>query len=313
MKHGIGLEQDPRHDPHLSHATPSRTSTRRASGSARRVTQGQMDVATAFNDWTRGRRRPRRRSSRKLSRCGDKRPLLRTGAGARRRLMSRSSAIARVSLCAARGRRSTTRHKAWDDLLKKHVRYVQNGNASRVDYAGFAEGPRAAEGRARRLPEGARALSSTAGRSPSSRPSSSTRTTRSRSRRSSRATRTSSRSAISAASSATRGRTSSSRSSASPRTSTTSSTRRCARKACTTIRARHVAVVCASIGCPMLRNEAFTARPARGRSSRTACDASCPTARATATTPQTKKLEISKIFDWYGKGLREGPQGLSPR
>ncbi len=28
-------------------------------------------------------------------------------------------------------------HKAWDDLLKKHVRYVQDGNASRVDYAGF--------------------------------------------------------------------------------------------------------------------------------------------------------------------------------
>jgi len=29
-------------------------------------------------------------------------------------------------------------HKAWDDLLKKHVKYVQDGNASRVDYAGFA-------------------------------------------------------------------------------------------------------------------------------------------------------------------------------
>jgi hypothetical protein len=29
-------------------------------------------------------------------------------------------------------------HRAWDDLLKKHVRYVQDGNASRVDYAGFA-------------------------------------------------------------------------------------------------------------------------------------------------------------------------------
>ena len=28
-------------------------------------------------------------------------------------------------------------HKAWDDMLKKHVKYVQNGNASRVDYAGF--------------------------------------------------------------------------------------------------------------------------------------------------------------------------------
>ena len=32
-------------------------------------------------------------------------------------------------------------YKAWDDLLKKHVRYVQNGNASRVDYAGFARDP----------------------------------------------------------------------------------------------------------------------------------------------------------------------------
>ncbi len=30
-------------------------------------------------------------------------------------------------------------HKAWDDLLKKHAKYVQNGNASRVDYAGFVK------------------------------------------------------------------------------------------------------------------------------------------------------------------------------
>jgi len=30
-------------------------------------------------------------------------------------------------------------YKAWDDLLKKHVRYVENGNASRVSYAGFAK------------------------------------------------------------------------------------------------------------------------------------------------------------------------------
>ena len=29
-------------------------------------------------------------------------------------------------------------YKAWDDLLKKHVRYVQDGNGSRVDYSGFA-------------------------------------------------------------------------------------------------------------------------------------------------------------------------------
>ena len=26
-------------------------------------------------------------------------------------------------------------HKAWDELLKKHVKYVQNGNASRVNLA----------------------------------------------------------------------------------------------------------------------------------------------------------------------------------
>ena len=29
-------------------------------------------------------------------------------------------------------------HAAWDLLLKKHAKYVQGGNASRVDYAGFA-------------------------------------------------------------------------------------------------------------------------------------------------------------------------------
>ena len=30
-------------------------------------------------------------------------------------------------------------HKAWEELLKQHVKYVQGGNASRVDYAGFAK------------------------------------------------------------------------------------------------------------------------------------------------------------------------------
>ena len=30
-------------------------------------------------------------------------------------------------------------HGAWDDLLKKHVRYVEGGNASRVNYAGIAK------------------------------------------------------------------------------------------------------------------------------------------------------------------------------
>jgi hypothetical protein len=30
-------------------------------------------------------------------------------------------------------------HARWDDLLRKHVAYIQNGSASRVDYAGFAQ------------------------------------------------------------------------------------------------------------------------------------------------------------------------------
>ena len=30
-------------------------------------------------------------------------------------------------------------HRAWDDLLKKHVRYIEGGNASQVSYAGFAK------------------------------------------------------------------------------------------------------------------------------------------------------------------------------
>src|SRR5260221_6483839 len=30
-------------------------------------------------------------------------------------------------------------HKAWDDLLKRHVTYLENGNASRVSYAGLAK------------------------------------------------------------------------------------------------------------------------------------------------------------------------------
>ena len=29
-------------------------------------------------------------------------------------------------------------HKAWDDLLKKHVRPISNGNASQVAYAAMA-------------------------------------------------------------------------------------------------------------------------------------------------------------------------------
>ena len=72
----------------------------------------------------------------------------------------------------------------------------------------------------------------------------------------------------------------------------------------------HVAVVCASIGCPMLRNEAFTPEKLdaqledgmrRFLSDRT----------RNRYDPQTKKLELSKIFDWYGKDFEKGYRGYT--
>jgi hypothetical protein len=72
----------------------------------------------------------------------------------------------------------------------------------------------------------------------------------------------------------------------------------------------HVAVVCASIGCPMLRNEAFT--PER-------LDAQLEDAMKRFLSdrsrnrynPQTGKLEASKIFDWYGKDFEKGHKGYA--
>ena len=72
----------------------------------------------------------------------------------------------------------------------------------------------------------------------------------------------------------------------------------------------HVSVVCASIGCPMLRNEAFVADKLdaqmddglrRFLSDRT----------RNRYNPETKKLEVSKIFDWYGKDFEKGHKGFS--
>jgi len=72
----------------------------------------------------------------------------------------------------------------------------------------------------------------------------------------------------------------------------------------------HVSVVCASIGCPMLRNEAFVADRLdaqmedgmrRFLSDRT----------RNRYNPDTKKLEVSKIFDWYGKDFEKGHKGYS--
>lgn len=72
----------------------------------------------------------------------------------------------------------------------------------------------------------------------------------------------------------------------------------------------HAAVVCASIGCPMLRAEAFTAdnldsqledgmRRFLADSSRNRFDVA------------SGKLQVSKIFDWYGKDFEQGHQGFA--
>ena len=72
----------------------------------------------------------------------------------------------------------------------------------------------------------------------------------------------------------------------------------------------HVAVVCASIGCPMLPNEPFVADKLdaqlesgmrRFLSDRT----------RNRYNPQARRLEVSRIFDWYGKDFEKGHRGYS--
>ncbi len=72
----------------------------------------------------------------------------------------------------------------------------------------------------------------------------------------------------------------------------------------------HVAVVCASIGCPMLRNEAVTAANLEA-----SLDDGLKRFLSDRTrnrfNAQSKKLEISKIFDWYGKDFEKGHKGFT--
>lgn len=72
----------------------------------------------------------------------------------------------------------------------------------------------------------------------------------------------------------------------------------------------HFAVNCASIGCPALREEAFVAarldaqldeQAARFMSDRT----------RNRFNPQRGRLELSKIFDWYGEDFRLGHRGIA--
>ena len=72
----------------------------------------------------------------------------------------------------------------------------------------------------------------------------------------------------------------------------------------------HVALVCASIGCPMLRNEAFTADKLDAQledgMKRFLSDRSRNRYNA-----QSRKLEVSRIFDWYGKDFEKGHKGFT--
>ena len=72
----------------------------------------------------------------------------------------------------------------------------------------------------------------------------------------------------------------------------------------------HVAVVCASIGCPMLRNEVFTGDRIDAQlddaMSRFFSDRSRNRYNA-----DSKKLEVTKLLDWYKKDFIKGHKGFA--
>ncbi|HRD99574.1 MAG TPA: DUF547 domain-containing protein [Rubrivivax sp.] len=69
----------------------------------------------------------------------------------------------------------------------------------------------------------------------------------------------------------------------------------------------HFAVNCASVGCPMLREEAFVAERLDAQLEEQAN-------RFMADRSRNRfaggKLEVSRIFDWYGKDFAQGHQGI---
>jgi len=71
----------------------------------------------------------------------------------------------------------------------------------------------------------------------------------------------------------------------------------------------HFAVNCASIGCPMLREEAYVAgrlgEQLEDQAQRFLSDRT-----RNRYDPRTRKLEVSKIFDWYGEDWTRGARGF---
>ena len=71
----------------------------------------------------------------------------------------------------------------------------------------------------------------------------------------------------------------------------------------------HFAVNCASIGCPMLREEAFVAERLDAQLDEQAQRFLSDRSR-NRWNPSTGKLEVSKIFDWYGEDFKLGHRGI---
>ena len=72
----------------------------------------------------------------------------------------------------------------------------------------------------------------------------------------------------------------------------------------------HFAVNCASIGCPMLREEAFVGDKLEAQLEEQARRFMGDRSRNRYNT-STGKLELNKIFDWYGDDFKQGHRGIS--
>ena len=72
----------------------------------------------------------------------------------------------------------------------------------------------------------------------------------------------------------------------------------------------HFAVNCASIGCPALREEAFSAERLEAQLAEQAQRFMADRSR-NRYNAATRRLEVSKIFDWFGADFSAGDRGIT--